>query len=48
MSLTKHVTGQRKPPKIIGSLEIAVVSAQNVAYKMEVPVRFPAFGATTP
>jgi len=42
MSLTKHVRGQKKTPKIHGSLEIAVVNAQNIAHKMEASVRFKA------
>jgi hypothetical protein len=40
MSLIKHVMGQKKTAKIQRSLEIAVVSAQNIAHKMEAPVRF--------
>jgi hypothetical protein len=48
MPLTKHVTGQKKTMKIHGSLEISIVSAQNVAQKMEAPVRFGLPGTTSP
>ena len=41
-----HVTGQKKTVKIQGSLEISVVSAQNIAHKMEVRVCFGPFGPT--
>jgi hypothetical protein len=42
MTLTKHVSGQKKTKKIEGSLEIAIANAQNIAQIMEVPVPFQA------
>jgi len=47
MPLTQHVTGQKKTVKIQRSLEISAASAQNIAHKMEVPVRFePVWGGS--